>query len=198
MKCGESKICSKCYRANKYKNVGRLLKRKREMGILIPILLSFLIYGCSLGEDTQYAIIFDVTDSDTIVVNDAGGNEVIVRVLGIDAIDVSKDRIGKWQEMNLSEERIRLCYKEGIEKSMEWIDKEIVLISDPNEPDKDRYDRLLRYVTTIDNGRDFGSEMILGGYAIAYDPSKKRCQNCGFYKLVEEDTRKAKAGCLWK
>ena len=128
-------------------------------------------------------------------------NEDTIRVLGIDYPDISgevygKSRIQKWLDMGLTEEKIKRCYSEGQEKLEKMLlNKQVSLVKDENEQDKDKYGRLLRYVEL--NGLDIEKYLIENGYAIMYDPTKPLCNRCYDYSNLELEIRKNKIGCLW-
>ena len=141
------------------------------------------------------AVVTKIVDGDTIDINLSGDIERI-RILGIDFPDVSSDRIGKWEEMGLSKERIVKCYKEGNDWMETMLNQEVILIADSGEDDKDRYNRSLRYVAWGND--DIGSLLIRQGYAVIYDPTKPQCVICEDYKQLEEQVRIEKNGCLWQ
>ena len=138
-----------------------------------------------------------VVDGDTYEIY----NEDIIRVLGIDYPDISgevygKPRIQKWLNMGLTEERIKKCYSEGQEKLEKMLlEKQVNLVKDENEQDKDKYGRLLRYVEL--NSLDIEKYLIENGYAVMYDPTKPLCSRCNDYSNLEIEIRKNKIGCLW-
>ena len=128
-------------------------------------------------------------------------NGETIRVLGIDYPYISgevygKERIQKWLNMGLTEEKIKKCYSEGQEKLEEMLlEKKVNIIKDENEQDKDKYGRLLRYVEL--NSLDIEKYLIENGYAVMYDPTKPLCNRCSDYSALELEIRKNKIGCLW-
>lgn len=94
-----------------------------------------------------------VIDGDTLVANVDGKDEKI-RVIGIDA-----------PESTTSQE----CFgKESSNKAKEFLNgKWIQLERDDSQSDRDKYNRLLRYVW-FDSGTDFGRRLIEEGYAFEY------------------------------
>ena len=135
-----------------------------------------------------------IIDGDTFEMS----NGDTVRVLGIDYPDISNNRIDKWTNLGLSEERIRFCYKEGIAMlNQKYKGKTVELTPDFNEVEKDRYGRLLLYVYV--DGVDIGNELINNGYAVTYDPTEsKLCSRCMIYLNDEIIVKMAKEGCLWE
>ena len=98
----------------------------------------------------------DVVDGDTLHVVGPGG-ELKVRVLGINTPESGE------------------CFSDEATEALEDLvaDTELVLIAD--QSDVDQYDRVLRYVETVD-GVDVGATLVAGGYAISrrYEPDVAR------------------------
>jgi len=97
-----------------------------------------------------------IVDGDTFEVSIGGAREK-VRMLGIDTPESVDPR------------RPVQCFgKEATKKLKELIEgKTIELVADITNDDRDKYDRLLRYVKR-DDGLDVNAEMIKQGYAYAY------------------------------
>lgn len=152
-------------------------------------------------DTVQQATLVKVVDGDTISVSIDGKNEV-VRVIGIDTPEVVDPR--KTME----------CFgKEASEKAKVMFEnnKTVLLESDSTQGNRDKYQRLLRYVW-IDDGSeprsagrdrlldkrgevDFGKFMIGAGYASEYTynlPYKYQNE----YKQAEKEAREANKG-LW-
>ncbi len=91
-------------------------------------------------------VVSSITDGDTIKLDDNS----IIRILGIDAPESNE------------------CYnKQSTDKAKELLmDRQVRLEADETQDNKDRYDRLLRYVYYAD--KDFGAEMVKSGMAEAY------------------------------
>lgn len=133
----------------------------------------------------QQAILVKVIDGDTIAVSINGENEV-VRIIGIDTPEVVDPR-----------QKVECFGKE----SSDWArltlqDNKILLLEpDPSQGDRDKYQRLLRYVWINGGEIDFGKFMIDTGYASEHTynlPYKYQNE----YKEVEKEARGAKKG-LW-
>ena len=105
---------------------------------------------------TVTAYVNRVVDGDTIEVILAGKKEK-VRLIGIDAPETVDPR------------RPVGCY--GVEASKEMTslvaNKNVTLKTDSQSSDRDKYQRLLRYVYT-ENGDFINAEMVQKGYAFAY------------------------------
>ena len=105
--------------------------------------------------ETNKYLVIRVIDGDTIEVLIDGSNKKI-RMIGIDTPEL------KSKDCFALDAKIRLT---------DLIDgKEISLISDPTQDDKDKYGRLLRYVYL--DGLDINREMIRRGFAKEYTYNK--------------------------
>lgn len=155
----------------------------------------------SAAPDKQIATLVKVIDGDTIAVLVNGKNEA-VRVIGIDTPEVVDPR-----------KTVECFGKEASEKAKAMFEnnKTVLLESDPTQGDRDKYQRLLRYVW-IDNGSeprsagrdrlldkrgevDFGKFMIGAGHASEYTYNRPyKYQN--EYKQAEKVAREGKKG-LW-
>ena len=88
------------------------------------------------------------------------------------------------------------CFgKEASNKAKELLTGQaVILYSDPTQTERDKYDRLLRYVFLSD-GTDYGEKMIEEGYAYEYTynvPYQKQ----GIYRIAQRDVEVLKKG-LW-
>lgn len=155
----------------------------------------------SAAPDKQIATLVKVIDGDTIAVSVNGKSEA-VRIIGIDTPEVVDPR-----------KTVECFGKEASEKAKVMFEnnKTVLLESDPTQGDRDKYQRLLRYVW-IDDGSeprsagrdrlldkrgkiDFGKLMIDGGFASEYTygiPYKYQ----DAYKQAEKVAREGKKG-LW-
>ena len=133
----------------------------------------------------QQAIMVKVIDGDTIVVSINDKNE-IVRIIGIDTPEVVDKRKTVECFGKEASDFARLTLQDN---------KTVLLKSDPTQGERDKYNRLLRYVWIDDGKVDFGKLMIEGGYASEYTydrPYKYKNE----YKKAETEARIAKKG-LW-
>lgn len=97
-----------------------------------------------------------VIDGDTISININGKNEV-VRLIGINSPETQDPR-----------KPVECFGKEASEKAKEVLTgKSVKLENDPTQGDRDKYNRLLRYVF-LENGTNFNKLMIEEGYAYEY------------------------------
>lgn len=133
--------------------------------------------------DLPGAQVARVVDGDTLDVN-LGGERVRLRLIGINTPETVDPR------------RPVECFgREASQKAKELLSgQQVRLEADPSQDERDRYDRLLRYVWLPD-GRLFNLEMVAQGYAFEYTydtPYKYQAE----FKRAQEQARAAQRG-LW-
>lgn len=153
---------------------------KKNAAILIMILLSaLLLASCTSGSDSEYDGPYYVTrdvDGDTLIVN-IGGDNTRVRMIGIDTPEsVSPD-----ESRNCEEGKKASDYtKDQLEG------EDVYLEYDVSEYDK--YDRVLAYVYTENDGKYtmFNETLLKKGYArtMTIQPNVKYADH--FYDLQKE------------
>ena len=119
-----------------------------------------------------------------------------VRVEGVidgDTIDVSID--GRTQRVRYygidTPERGDRCYRDATDRNRALIDSAVLLL--PDERDKDRNGRLLRYIFTAD-GKSVDATLVAEGYARAWrEDGRYRDQLINIEAAADEANR----GCLW-
>lgn len=134
------------------------------LGAMVVVLVATL-FGIELTDDEiQEAIIADSTvmrviDGDTVVVY-LNGKEERVRLIGIDAPEVHTG--GETAD----------CYADASTDQLEdlIVGKQVRLESDPSQDDRDRYDRLLRYIFL--DQTHVNLQMVREGYAYEYTYKK--------------------------
>lgn len=101
--------------------------------------------------DRDRVTVVRVTDGDTLRVRLPDGSEENVRILGIDTPEVR--------------EPVECGGEEASERMLALVPvgTTVVLVSDPTQGDRDRYDRLLRYV--VRSGDDVGLAQLTSGHA---------------------------------
>ncbi len=123
-----------------------------------------------------------ISDGDTITVKTAAGEDT-VRMLGVDTPEVKDPR------------KPVQCFGEAASKhtKQRLTGKSVRLEPDPQDTDRDKYGRLLRYVYLPD-GTLYNSELIREGYAFAYTvfPLTKLDE----FRKLEQEARAANRG-LW-
>ncbi len=109
----------------------------------------------SAGKSGLYSIV-SVVDGDTVKVSIDGKTKTI-RLIGIDSPETVDPR------------KPVQCFgkQASAEAKSTLMDKKVRLESDPTQGDKDKYDRLLRYVF-LEDGTNFNQEMISKGFAHEY------------------------------
>lgn len=124
----------------------------------------------------------EVSDGDTIIVNMNGTREV-VRLIGIDTPETHHP------------DRPVQCYGEAASEYARklLVDKKVRLEADPLNTNRDRYDRLLRYVY-LQDGILVNAQIIALGYGFSYTafPFSKIEQ----FNKLETEAKEAKRG-LW-
>lgn len=106
--------------------------------------------------DNTYYYVKSVTDGDTVKVVMSGKMET-VRLLGIDTPETKDPR------------KPIQCFGKEATAHMEKLalNKYVRLESDPTQGDRDKYQRLLRYIY-LENGTNVNAEMVRSGFAVAY------------------------------
>ncbi len=133
--------------------------------------------------DTAVSTVVKVVDGDTITVETNGVRETI-RIVGINTPETVDPR-----------KPVECFGQEASSRAKAMLDGQTVkLEADPTQGERDKYDRLLRYVFLAD-GSDFGKQMIVEGYAYEYTYSAayKYQQD---YKTAQAEAQAAKRG-LW-
>lgn len=123
-----------------------------------------------------------VTDGDTLSVRMADGTEESVRILGIDTPEVHPQ-----VECGGGEASAAL-------RALVPVGSKVVMVSDPTQGDRDRYDRLLRYVER--RGRDVGKVQIASGHAQVYVYRSDPFRRTDAYRQVEGRSERLGRG-LW-
>lgn len=119
-----------------------------------------------------------VIDGDTIVLTD----DTRVRVLGIDTPELHPKQCGGTQARDFT----RAALPAG---------SEVVLTADFTQDDRDRYGRLLRYVTTP-AGTDLGHELLAAGWAKVYIYQGRAVTKIEDYQAAESRAGAQGAG-IW-
>lgn len=134
----------------------------------------------------QKATVIKVVDGDTMSVSVNGATETI-RIIGINTPETVDPR-----------KSVECFGKEASAKAKEYIanaGNTVWLEADPTQGERDKYQRLLRYVFTNNGSVDYGESMIATGYAYEYTyntPYKYQAS----YKQAQKDAESKKLG-LW-
>lgn len=157
------------------------------IGVFILIILQFRPSATpadlptSVPDTTLYDVV-SVIDGDTIKVNYAG-KTTSVRLIGIDAPETVDSRVTPG------------CFGAEASAYLKSIlsGQQVILEADPTQSDRDKYDRLLRYVYL--NGEDIGLGIISGGYGYEYTYDAPYAKQSS-YKTAESEAKQAGRG-LW-
>ena len=132
------------------------LGRTIVIGVLLAVLVA--VGGRAVLADGPAPVrppahVVRVVDGDTLIASFDGRQER-VRLIGIDAPETTG---GKNE-----------CQGLAATQALTWTvgDRDVVLVSDPTQTDRDRYDRLLRYVEL--DGSDVGADLVRRGLAHEY------------------------------
>jgi len=167
--------------------------KKRSFGISLITILFLLLFQkpftpppspithANNSSISQQATILKVVDGDTIHVMILGKKET-VRIIGINTPETVDPR------------RPVECFgNEASDKAKQLLENQMVFLeTDPTQGDKDKYQRLLRYVRYDNGTKDFGAEMISTGYAYEYTyntPYKNQVSYKELQKRAEKDNR---------
>lgn len=134
-------------------------------------------------QPTVTSKVIKVVDGDTVTVETNGVRETI-RIIGINTPETVDPR-----------KPVECFGQEASARAHELLDNQTVTLeAESTQGERDKYDRLLRYVF-LSNGSDFGKQMISEGYAYEYTYSTpyKYQQD---YKTSQSDAESAKRG-LW-
>lgn len=136
------------------------------------------------ADTRQTAKITKVIDGDTINVSINGKTEII-RIIGINTPETVDPR----KPVECFGERASAVARENL------TGETVMLEADPTQGERDKYNRLLRYVWTDDGTVDFGKVMIATGFAYEYTyniPYKYQAE----YKQAQKEAEQGKKG-LW-
>ncbi len=127
-------------------------------------------------------VVSSVVDGDTLVVRLPGGKRERVRVLGIDSPEM-RPRERCAVQATASARRLA----QG---------KTVALVGDRTQATRDRFKRLLAYVT-LPGGSDLGRRMVATGYATVYVFGGRPFLRVGAYRAAERGARGKRVG-LWE
>lgn len=145
--------------------------------VLLIISLLFLFIVPSVHAQDTFKVL-KVVDGDTISV-DVRGKKEVIRLLGIDTPESVDPR-----------KPVQCFAKEATNKMKSFVDgKSVILIDDSTQGNRDKYNRLLRYVYLPNSVRTFvNGEMVKQGYAFSYKqyPTKMLNKFNNFEKYARE------------
>lgn len=163
----------------------RLLRSAPGIGVLSATLvaLTLALPLAAASAEAVQVVAVEVHDGDTIRATLPDGQKVVVRLIGVDAPEID----GPYRQAEFGGAAATAFARRLIGSGP------VTLERDPAGDDRDKYDRLLRYLRLPD-GRDAGSEIIAAGYARAYRKfSYTRKES---YQELEKQAKRAERG-LW-
>jgi micrococcal nuclease len=132
----------------------------------------------------QEAQVVKVVDGDTVTVSIGGKNETI-RIIGINTPETVDPR-----------KPVECFGQKASEKAKEQLNgKTVQLEADATQGERDKYNRLLRFVWLDNGANDFGAMMIQEGYAYEYTYSTPYTYQTK-YKELQKEAEQNKKG-LW-
>ena len=164
-----------------------MLQTKLKLNKIILVILGFFIgflgyyfYNLYLSEEHFYKVV-EIIDGDTIKVK-IGTKIETVRLLGIDTPE-----IGGSKE--------RSCYGEEAKRKTKEIleNKFVYLIPEPLVLDRDKYNRLLRYVF-LEDGLFVNAYLVKQGFAFNYIYEPYEFMK--YFDFLEKQAKEAKLG-IW-
>ncbi len=134
------------------------MKRLFSSSVLFLYLFLQLLFVSHVNAQQPLFKVLKVVDGDTIAV-DVRGKKETIRLLGIDTPESVDPR-----------KTVQCFSKEATSKMKSLVEnKSVILIDDTSQGDRDKYNRLLRYVYLPNSVRTFvNGEMIKQGYAFSY------------------------------
>lgn len=133
---------------------------------------------------TTTATVAKVVDGDTFIARDRSGKDLgRVRILGMDAPEMARDG------------QPAMCGAEDAKTELERLldGHSVALITDPRQPDKDRYGRLLRYVEV--SSTDISESLIRSGHAPNTSSARSHTRH-RIYAAAQDEAQERQRG-MW-
>ena len=146
-----------------------------------PSLSSRLEENTASLRNLEQAMIVKVVDGDTITVNLNGQNQTI-RIIGINTPETVDPRTGVECFGIEASNKAKEYFKS--KNYQAWLEK------DEGQGERDKYQRLLRYVFADDGNVDYGLQMISQGYAYEYTYNTYKYQSS--YKNAQLEAQNEK------
>jgi micrococcal nuclease len=138
-------------------------------------------------------IITHVTDGDTLVARLPSGADERVRILAVDAPEISSpNRRDEYPGISNVACLDRLGREAAAYLEAQVLNKPVALTADPWEGERDAFGRMLAYVELA--GADIGSRLVALGYARVYTEGKAARENA--YLALQQQARSERKG-LW-
>jgi micrococcal nuclease len=138
----------------------------------------------TLNNSLTYKVVH-VADGDTVTIKDSTGNEEIVRLLAVDSLEL--------KSADPREKCLANLAKDFTTKTL--LNQEIVFAVDPTQPKRDKYGRLLLYVSRAGEAKSFNQQLMETGLAKTYKatPPAQEWQN---YENIRARMESEKRG-IW-
>jgi micrococcal nuclease len=133
------------------------------------------------GSGAAGAVVVEVVDGDTLVGRFAGGKRVRIRILGIDSPEMRP------------RERCAVQATKAVRRLA--LGRSVTLVGDRTQAKRDRFKRLLAYVT-LRGGSDLGRRVVSIGYAKVYVFGGRSFLRAGTYRAAERNARSRRLG-IW-
>ena len=162
---------------------------RRTLILVLLVVIGVVLYRSAHVQGLQWPIVttkvVKVVDGDTIEVKIAGKLEEI-RLVGINTPETVKRN---WPIECYGPEASKRA------KELMPVGTTVTLTSDSASGDRDKYHRLLRYITLPD-GSDYGLGTVASGYAHEYDYKGQRYSKRKEYQTAQAEARSQHRG-LW-
>lgn len=154
---------------------------------LLPCALAALtltscgIVSAQAATPVETVAVVKITDGDTFHVRNHAGRDITVRLLGVDASEVSSHDCWSAEATQFATDRL--------------LNQVARLVVDPTQAAKDRYRRTLAYLALPD-GSDFSTEAARAGAVRSYVYGKKPVQRHAQIVAAELEAKQARRG-MW-
>lgn len=169
-----------------------------KISIIVFLVISVMVSGCintNIGENkSDYRLVTEVIDADTVKVNSTSGTET-VRLIGMDAPETFGENNPHYFELENNEENKQCLDDWAIEADNyleNMIEGEVVsLEKDELEGPRDQYGRKLAYVVFKD--KPVGKDLLEKGYATVFPTDFKYREE---YQSLENEAKQQEIG-VW-
>lgn len=161
---------------------------KTNLTFRLGILLTLFVWACAphsgFEGDANWVYVTRVVDGDTFVARDADGNEIRVRLIGIDAPESRRTRNTEVEFFAGESTAFLEFLIEGQHVNLQY-----------DAEKYDRFDRILAYVF-LDDGTFVNAELVGGGYAqvATFPPNVKHANK---FLSLQRQARRENRG-LWQ
>ncbi|AAL81422.1 endonuclease [Pyrococcus furiosus DSM 3638] len=162
--------------------------------IAVVLILFLFFSGCTSRENELRGKVVGVVDGDTVYVELESGGKVKVRLVGIDAPELEEEIMRPGEYGNITNTSCLLKYGKIAKDYLRnlTLGKEVVLIMDRYQGERDKYGRLLAYLYL--DSTDVNELMVEKGLARVF--YEKKFEKMKEYLKKEEIARENRYG-LW-